>query len=58
MNAFPQLSNEDIDNIIAYTDYIPPAPPATAAGPAATPVRRFNFKRYYPCACTGLPFWW
>ena len=37
MNAFPQLSNEDIDNIIAYTDYIPPAPPATAAGPAATP---------------------
>ena len=38
MNAFPQLSNEDIDNIIAYTDYIPPAPPATAAGPAATPV--------------------
>ena len=37
MNAFPQLSNEDIDNIIAYTDYIPPAPPATAAVPAATP---------------------
>ena len=21
MNAFPQLSNQDIDNIIAYTDY-------------------------------------
>ena len=21
MNAFPQLSNEDIDNILAYTDY-------------------------------------
>ena len=23
MNAFPQLSNEDIDNILAYTDYKP-----------------------------------
>ena len=31
MTAFPQLSNEDIDNIIAYTDYIPPAPVATTA---------------------------
>ena len=35
MNAFPQLSNQDIDNIIAYTDYTPPAA-ATAAGPVAT----------------------
>ena len=26
MTAFPQLSNEDIDNILAYTDYTPPAP--------------------------------
>ena len=26
MTSFPQLSNEDIDNIIAYTDYTPPAP--------------------------------
>ena len=26
MNAFPMLSNADIDNIIAYTDYTPPAP--------------------------------
>ena len=24
MTAFPQLSNLDIDNILAYTDYIPP----------------------------------
>ena len=34
MNAFPQLSNEDIDNILAYTDYVPPAPVAqvTASG--------------------------
>ena len=33
MTAFPQLSNEDIDNILAYTDYTPPAPemPAQAA---------------------------
>ena len=23
MNAFPQLSNEDIDNILAYTDFVP-----------------------------------
>ena len=35
MNAFPQLSNQDIDNIIAYTDYTPPAPAATAAGQVA-----------------------
>lgn len=36
MNAFPQLSTADIDNIIAYTDYTPPAPavPAAAAGTA------------------------
>ena len=26
MNAFPNLSNEDIDNILAYTDYVPPKP--------------------------------
>jgi len=25
MNTFPQLSNEDIDNILAYSDYVPPA---------------------------------
>ena len=35
MTAFPQLSNQDIDNIIAYTDYTPPAPAATAAGSVA-----------------------
>jgi cytochrome c551/c552 len=35
MNAFPQLSNEDIDNILAYTDYTPPAP-AVAPQSAAT----------------------
>lgn len=31
MTAFPQLSNEDIDNILAYTDYTPPAPAVPAA---------------------------
>ena len=30
MNAFPLLSNSDIDNILAYTDYIPPTPVAAA----------------------------
>ncbi|NER12685.1 c-type cytochrome [Leptobacterium flavescens] len=27
MNSFPQLSDEDIDNILAYTDAPPPSPP-------------------------------
>ena len=30
MNAFPLLTNADIDNILAYTDYTPPAPVASA----------------------------
>ena len=38
MTSFPQLSNEDIDNIILYTDYTPPAP-AAAAGGQAVPVQ-------------------
>jgi mono/diheme cytochrome c family protein len=38
MTSFPQLSNEDIDNILAYTDYTPPAP-AAGAMPAAAPVQ-------------------
>ena len=36
MNAFPQLSNMDIDNILAYTDYKPE--PVVAATAAATTV--------------------
>ena len=32
MTAFPLLSNTDIDNILAYTDYTPPAAPAAAQG--------------------------
>ena len=35
MNAFPQLSNTDIDNILAYTDYTPPAPVAAVSAPTA-----------------------
>ena len=31
MTSFPQLSNSDIDNILAYTDYVPPAPVAQVA---------------------------
>ena len=39
MNAFPQLSNEDIDNILAYTDYVPEpvaAPTSVAGGEPST----------------------
>ena len=35
MTAFPTLSNEDIDNILAYTDAPPPAPVVPAATAAA-----------------------
>lgn len=31
MTAFPQLSNEDIDNVLAYTAEVPAEAPATAA---------------------------
>ena len=36
MNAYPQFSNSDIDNILAYTDYTPPAPVATVTAPVVT----------------------
>ena len=36
MTAFPQLSNEDIDNILAYTDYTPPAPATPAVVATST----------------------
>ena len=36
MTAFPQLSTIDIDNIIAYTDYIPPAPAVVVSDSAQT----------------------
>ena len=37
MNAFPMLSNIDIDNILAYTDYTPPAPVATVTNQQTVP---------------------
>ena len=36
MTSFPQFSNDDIDNIIAYTDYVPPAPAMTPLVPVAS----------------------
>ncbi len=36
MTAFPTLSNEDIDNILAYTAAPPPTPVAAPAGEVAT----------------------
>ena len=36
MNAFPLLSNSDIDNILAYTDYVPPAPVAAVGSQLPT----------------------
>jgi len=38
MTSFPQLSTDDIDNILAYTDYTPPAT-TTAATAAGAPVQ-------------------
>ncbi|MFZ4106402.1 cytochrome c3 family protein [Flavobacterium sp.] len=35
MTAFPQLSNADIDNILAYTDEVQVAAPAVVAAPGA-----------------------
>ena len=45
MNAFPQLSNSDIDNILAYTDYIPPAP---KVDPSEVPVRSVESNSIIP----------
>ena len=44
MTAFPLLSNIDIDNIIAYTDYTPPAPavPVATASAAAPSGESFS----------------
>ena len=36
MNAFPQLSNEDIDNILAYTDFVPEPVVSADAGAVAS----------------------
>ena len=42
MTSFPQLSNLDIDNILAYTDYVPPAPVAAATVPVAASSQEFG----------------
>ncbi len=42
MTSFPQLSNQDIDNILAYTDYTPPAT-AAAVQPVAVAQSESNF---------------
>ena len=42
MTSFPQLSNEDIDNILAYTDYIPPAPVAAIQTPVVATQNNSN----------------
>ena len=36
MTSFQQFSNDDIDNIIAYTDYVPPVPAITASVPVVS----------------------
>ena len=36
MTNYPQFSNEQIDNILAYTDYTPPPPAVTVASSAQT----------------------
>ena len=38
MTSFPQLSNEDIDNILAYTDFTPPVPVAAVGVSSAQTV--------------------
>ena len=39
MNNFPQLSNPDIDNILAYTDYVPPPTVAAVSNAPIQPVQ-------------------
>ena len=39
MNNFPQLSNQDIDNILAYTDYVPPPTVAAVSNAPIQPVQ-------------------
>ena len=40
MNNFPQLSNQDIDNILAYTDYVPPPTVAAVSNAPIQPVHQ------------------
>ena len=57
MNAFPQLSNSDIDNILAYTDYTPPAPVAAVSVPTAnTSTNSSGFSNNIILAALSLVF--
>ena len=40
MTAFPQLSNEDVDNIIAYTDFTTTATSSLHLQPASSSLQR------------------
>ena len=57
MNAFPQLSNSDIDNILAYTDYTPPAPVAAVSVPTVnTSTNSSGFSNNIILAALSLVF--
>lgn len=56
MNAFPQLSNADIDNIIAYTDYTPPAPAVVPGAAIAAPPASDSFSNDLILAALALVF--
>jgi hypothetical protein len=57
MNAYPQFSNSDIDNILAYTDYTPPAPVATVTAPVvASSVSSSGFSNNIILAALSLVF--
>ena len=57
MNAFPQFSNSDIDNILAYTDYIPPAPVAAVSAPTVnTSTNSSGFSNNIILAALSLVF--
>ena len=55
MTAFPQLSNADVDNILAYTDYVAPPPPGTAP-PAGTQVAASGVSNDLILAALALVF--
>ena len=56
MNSFPQLSTEDIDNILAYTNYVPPAPVAAVAAPQAVGAQSGSIANEFILAALALVF--
>jgi len=56
MTAFPQLSNADVDNILAYTDYVAPPPPPGTAPPAGTRVAASGVSNDLILAALALVF--